>query len=1114
MEKNPAAIMPQTADSKIQYTTEDGFLMTIPQDLEYNKTECTDVSIISTTEAQPKMPLVSLYSNLSSTMPVLRKVQTQKLFLKTQGSRIPSIPSPQFFQVQEGKDSEEDSVPTNFVFPKETSSYLGPVKPKTLFKSLRSEVTKSSDLSKNAAIDVKFTSKQIVHTNSSSISSGSGSSPGSPAAEFSNRSPSKRHSSQYNPWNQTRLSHLPPSNLPNSQRTLGNFSWHLKKLTNENSTNSKAESSQQHFTKRTSFANFARTTSLFKFFTGSREPSSQALGMINDKSYVQTDPRTPNFKSVRRQSTPKLTRLLKKHAISGGITHSGTQLFNLIAVLKKKRMGFFEKLGMNLRETCVKFKQNMRTTLNSLRYFLKPLRPESLLRWIWDGIILIFIIVSLVTVPFSLCFRFSNSVIADDQTNLLETSNIIMFLLDILVNFHTAYYFDGNIVFESKSIALNYLRTWFFFDLLASFPYQLVAGLMEEPVFSPDGNIINPFKSPKFLIKFMGILQLIRVFKLRILLAKFETHLELNRLLNGIFRLVKLFTMVSFIAHWCACGWHFLAVDLENGDWLTRVGLEGATIEDRYIVSLYFCLTTLLTVGFGDILPQTSMERVYTILIMLIGGCVFGYVMNSIAVIIYSLEDEKTKVRNKITSLCKYMQKEGLAKDVQHDIKKYLEFLVEGSHAMKQSDKEMLDMLSQDLRGRFYEQMNGKLLYGSKLLANNFTKRFLYTISAAIGERTYTPHEKVFDHLDTEYSVFYILRGCIEFFHVTGVSPALILKSGHTFGEIAFFSNMPRILSAKSVEFSRLLFIKREKFLETLDDFPHDKEMFCMIKDRIVNYQEYEILDLKCAVCQESDHLLEKCPQVRYVPDAQEIVKNHLEEVARFRKSFQRIERKRFHALISLKPIEIACFNMCRNHFDKLMEIRGPDVPSLCLDETEEQRSKSIGRPSFSLPLHNNTNHKSHVLSESAPKNLRFSTLIVKDASRDTKTILAALNSRKLEDMKLHPETVYNAQMTFKIKDGELIPVDDDFEDLENFVFDRVMTYPVYFPHNNINKIVDRMEKKEKGTAGQSSEEIKKLKHHLRRFFKALEKQRAREKLTSLPLRKTRSRSILRIFSK
>lgn len=50
----------------------------------------------------------------------------------------------------------------------------------------------------------------------------------------------------------------------------------------------------------------------------------------------------------------------------------------------------------------------------------------------------------------------------------------VSFMMDIVVTFNTGFYKKGYLVMKRKDIILNYCKTWFFLDLLASFPYSWV----------------------------------------------------------------------------------------------------------------------------------------------------------------------------------------------------------------------------------------------------------------------------------------------------------------------------------------------------------------------------------------------------------------------------------------------------------------------------------------------------------------------------------------------------------------------------------------------------------------------------------------------------------------
>jgi hypothetical protein len=106
---------------------------------------------------------------------------------------------------------------------------------------------------------------------------------------------------------------------------------------------------------------------------------------------------------------------------------------------------------------------------------------------------------------------------------------------------------------------------------------------------------------------------------------------------------------IFFVAHLFACFWNYITLDgvavshttwvdfpYENDDYTsttTTTGDNGTNSGDnfipkplygRYIAAIYWVITTMLTVGYGDIKPTNDVERLYSIVTMLTGGVVFG----------------------------------------------------------------------------------------------------------------------------------------------------------------------------------------------------------------------------------------------------------------------------------------------------------------------------------------------------------------------------------------------------------------------------------------------------------------------------------------------------------
>jgi hypothetical protein len=73
-----------------------------------------------------------------------------------------------------------------------------------------------------------------------------------------------------------------------------------------------------------------------------------------------------------------------------------------------------------------------------------------------------------IVVPYRLCFDTD----AEGGLYIFETLIDVIFIIDIAVTFNTGFYKKGYLVMKRRDIVINYIKTWFFIDLVASFPYS------------------------------------------------------------------------------------------------------------------------------------------------------------------------------------------------------------------------------------------------------------------------------------------------------------------------------------------------------------------------------------------------------------------------------------------------------------------------------------------------------------------------------------------------------------------------------------------------------------------------------------------------------------------
>jgi hypothetical protein len=113
------------------------------------------------------------------------------------------------------------------------------------------------------------------------------------------------------------------------------------------------------------------------------------------------------------------------------------------------------------------------------------LHPKSRFKIYWSLLLILLLLYSAFVSPVRIAFADSD---AEEGMAwvVIEAVVDILFGLDIFVNFISAYYDDDdNLIGSRRTIVINYMKLWFWIDLLASFPFQLVfSGIPELPTYN------------------------------------------------------------------------------------------------------------------------------------------------------------------------------------------------------------------------------------------------------------------------------------------------------------------------------------------------------------------------------------------------------------------------------------------------------------------------------------------------------------------------------------------------------------------------------------------------------------------------------------------------------
>ena len=201
------------------------------------------------------------------------------------------------------------------------------------------------------------------------------------------------------------------------------------------------------------------------------------------------------------------------------------------------------------------------------------------------------------------------------------------------------------------------------------------------------------------------------------------------------------------------------------------------------------------------------------------------------------LNKENSDFDRKINIINQFMKKKNINQDLQMRIREYLRFIWKEENTQNIEDEQkIISLLTNSLRDELLIDAYGSILKKFPMFFANFTAKSLTNVVSIIKDVRLFPEEEIFFESDREnLSVYFLMKGKIELSTESGI----IVKElgvGELFGEIGFFTGKPRNFSAKTKDFTSLLSINRDEFMNVLKKNPEDFEKFCMIQDQIILY--------------------------------------------------------------------------------------------------------------------------------------------------------------------------------------------------------------------------------------------------------------------------------------
>ena len=163
------------------------------------------------------------------------------------------------------------------------------------------------------------------------------------------------------------------------------------------------------------------------------------------------------------------------------------------------------------------------------------------------------------------------------------------------------------------------------------------------------------------LVTVLRLIRLMRISRFGKLIKKLEAAEEEVHILNpNLVKLVKIALILIFVAHVDACLWYWTG-SFSHTSWITKYCpdrcLNDMSLGSRYLASLYWSITTMMTVGYGDITPQLTQgrEMLVAILTQIIGAIAISYLIGTMLNLIVNYHPAERRRANENSFLHEYL---------------------------------------------------------------------------------------------------------------------------------------------------------------------------------------------------------------------------------------------------------------------------------------------------------------------------------------------------------------------------------------------------------------------------------------------------------------------------
>ncbi|EAR88857.2 cyclic nucleotide-binding domain protein (macronuclear) [Tetrahymena thermophila SB210] len=478
----------------------------------------------------------------------------------------------------------------------------------------------------------------------------------------------------------------------------------------------------------------------------------------------------------------------------------------------------------------------------------------SIIRLVWDILLILLTFYLIVFIPFDHVYDFESNqfftIFHDDIVQIILT-------VEIFVNLNSEIYSNGFAIQDRKIIfqktLMKNLR-----DLTVLILYRISRSQQNQD------NALKYFDYIVFF-KYLDIPKK---------LNELETKLHISESAQNWLKLLKLEIIVIVLAHVAGC--IYLRIGLSelgsgNNCWISQFKLNPQQTLELYLVSLYYMIISMVTIGYGDFFPTTMYERGYIIIVALIATNVCAYSFSQISEIVKFEQAKKENFNQMMRNINQQMKQNRISMILQQKVRKFHEYYYYSSTQKKDLTEKIVEYLPTQMKIEYYLEKNQQLINQVQMF-KILSHKCVEQICCKIKQKILTSDEILLEQNIQNECLYFINKGSLDVYITANVKKeqyqlkkVLTLNSSEVIGYEGFLLGQQNIFLVKSQADTIVSYIEWPQFLDILKQFPDDQEKILHLRDKtLYGYPGISKLKLKCVSCSSYDHQYNECPYINY----------------------------------------------------------------------------------------------------------------------------------------------------------------------------------------------------------------------------------------------------------